>query len=179
MTTAPSFASVGAADAARPSFERIFRDEVRFVGRTLRYLGVPASSVEDACQEVFLVVHRRLADFDGASLRGWVRQICVHVARNQRRTQRRRPEDAVAETPEIPHAADQHLGAERSEARMRLLRALDALGEDQRAVFVLYEIEQMTMQECAETLGIPVQTGYSRLHAARACVRRQLEGDAQ
>jgi RNA polymerase sigma-70 factor (ECF subfamily) len=153
------------------TFERIFREEAPYVGRTLRYLGVAAAHVDDASQEVFLVIHRRLSDFHGGSLRAWVRQICVHIANNQRRSVRRRPEDAVADPPDIAAPADQHAAAERRQLRATLLTILDALPQDQRAVFVLYEIEQLTMQETAEALGCPLQTAYTRLYAARAKVQ--------
>jgi RNA polymerase sigma-70 factor, ECF subfamily len=152
----------------RPVFEEVFRAEAPNVGRTLRYLGVREASLEDACQEVFIVVHRRLADFEGGSLRAWIRQICVFVARNHRRTVLRRKEDPVDDAPEMVTPSTQQSDAERRQLRDRLLVLLDALPDDQRAVFVLYEVEQLGMVEVAAAVSCPLQTAYSRLHAARA-----------
>jgi RNA polymerase sigma-70 factor, ECF subfamily len=159
-----------------PTFEQIFHDEAAYVGRTLRYLGVREAHVEDACQEVFVVIHRRLGKLRRCSVRAWVRQICVRVASNHRRSLRRRPEDAVAEPPEVAVPATQHGEAERRQARQRLLGALDALSEEQRHVFVLYEIEQLTMPEIAEAIGCALQTAYSRLYAARIKVETAMKG---
>ncbi len=159
----------------RPEFERVFTEEAAYVGRTLRYLGVHDAHVEDLAQEVFLVVHRRLSEFDGGSLRAWVRQICVHTASNYRRSIRRRPEDAVAE-PDSAIPAPQHEEAESAQVRGRLLHALDALPDDQRAVFVLFEIEGLTMSETAVAAGCPLQTAYSRLYSARSKLQDVLKG---
>ncbi len=159
-----------------PTFEQLFHDEAAYVGRTLRYLGVREADLEDACQETFVTIHRQLGQLRAASARAWVRQICVRVAGHHRRSLRRRPEDAVAEPPEVAVPATQHGEAERQQARQRLLRALDALSDEQRNVFVLYEIEQLTMPEIAEATGCPLQTAYSRLYAARARVQRAMKG---
>jgi RNA polymerase sigma-70 factor, ECF subfamily len=168
--------AVGPTAGKPPTFEQIFRDEAVFVGRTLRYLGVSESNLEDACQEVFVVVYRRLSMLQGGSVRAWVRQICMRVASNFRRSHRRRPEDAVAEPPDVAVAATQHGDAEGHQARRRLLGALDTLSEEQRNVFVLYEVEQLTMPEIVEAIGCPLQTAYSRLHAARAKVQAAMKG---
>jgi RNA polymerase sigma-70 factor (ECF subfamily) len=178
MTAAEGPAAV-AARGDVPSFETIFRQEAGYVGRTLRYLGVPDRSLEDACQEVFVIVHRRLGQLRDASARAWVRQICVHVARNHRRTARRRLEDVVAEPPEVAVPSAQEGEVERREARARLLALLDVLPEDQRTVFVLYEIEQLEMPEIAEAVGCALQTAYSRLYAARTKVQKATRGVAR
>ncbi len=158
-----------------PEFERVFSEEAAYVGRTLRYLGVHDAHVEDLAQEVFLVVHRRLAEFDGGSMRAWVRQICVHTANNYRRSVRRRPEDAAAD-PDSVVAAAQHEDAENAQVRARLLAALEELPDDQRAVFVLFEIEGLTMNETAQAAGCPLQTAYSRLYSARDKLQDVLKG---
>ncbi len=168
--------AVGQTAEGPPTFEQIFHDEAAFVGRTLRYLGVREVHLEDACQEVFVVIHRRLGQVRTCSVRAWVRQICVRVASNHRRSLRRRPEDAVREPPEVAVPATQHGEAEREQARQRLLKALDALPEEQRDVFVLYEIEQLTMPEIAAAIGCALQTAYSRLYAARTRVQTAMKG---
>jgi RNA polymerase sigma-70 factor (ECF subfamily) len=162
-------------DAPPPDFEQVFADEAAYVGRTLRYLGVHDAHVEDVCQEVFLIVHKKLAEFTGGSLRAWVRQICVHVASNHRRSARRRPEDPFAE-PDSSVAATQHGDAEVRQARTRLLSALEALPEDQRVAFVLFEIEGLSMADTAEAAGCALQTAYSRLYAARNKLQAVLKG---
>lgn len=164
----------------KPEFERVFSEEAAYVGRTLRYLGVPEAHVEDLAQEVFLVVHRRLPELvldpaQGGSVRGWVRQICVHTANNFRRSLRRRPEDAASE-PDSVVAAPQHEDAENAQVRSRLLAALEALPDEQRAVFVLFEIEGLTMNETAQAAGCPLQTAYSRLYSARSKLQDVLKG---
>lgn len=161
--------------SARPTFDQLFSEHVRYVGRTLRFLGVREGELEDACQEVFVVVHRRLDDFDPrGSARAWIRQICVFVAQNERRRIRRAREDALDPEVDVATAPTQHGSAERSEMRGRLLALLDQLSDEQRSVFVLYEIEQLSMAEVAAALSCPVQTAYSRLHAARERIAKAL-----
>jgi RNA polymerase sigma-70 factor (ECF subfamily) len=158
-------------------FDQVFRAEVRYVGRTLRYLGVDQAHLEDACQEVFVVVHRRLDVCQpGGSLRAWIRQICVRVARNRRRTIRRRREDASDNPPETVVPPNQQRDLELRDLRDRLLAVLEELPAEQRDVFVLYEIEQLTMREVAEALSCPLQTAYSRHNAARDKVRARVQG---
>ena len=158
-----------------PAFDAIFRSEVRYVGRTLRYLGVREGQLEDACQEVFIIVHRKLDDLkEHSSLRTWVRRICVFVAANQRRTHRRRREEMPSEPPEGVAPPNQPGDLEAQRMRSLLLDVLDELPREQREVFVLYEVEELTMREVAEALSCPLQTAYSRLHAARARVRSRI-----
>jgi RNA polymerase sigma-70 factor (ECF subfamily) len=159
----------------RLSFDTIFREEAPYVGRTLRYLGVREPNLEDACQEAFLVVHRRLHDFQGGSVRGWLRQICIHTAQNHRRSLGRRREELSGEAPALSSGPEQHADLERRRLRERLLSVLDRLPDEHRETFVLFEIEKLTMAETAAALGCPVQTAYSRLHAARAKIQAAIE----
>ena len=166
-----------AAAAHEPSlFHRIFREEAPYVGRTLRYLGIREAHLEDVCQEVFVVVHRQLARYEGGPVRAWIRQICVYVANNHRRSLRRHPEDPMADPPEVADRAPQQGELEERQARQQLLTALDLVPKDQRAVFVLFEIEELTMPEVAQAVGCPLQTAYSRLYAARAKVQAAMKG---
>ncbi|MEY4544506.1 MAG: hypothetical protein RL685_701 [Pseudomonadota bacterium] len=148
-------------------FSRIFSEHAPFVLRVLRHLGVPGSDVQDQAQEVFVGVHRGLAGFDGrSSLRTWIYGICVRVASNHRRKAYVRRERAVAEPPEaIDPVAQQAM--EHGQRWPALQRLLDTLDADKREVFVLYELEELSMREVAEACGCPLQTAYSRLHAAR------------
>ncbi len=155
-------------------FDQAYRESFAFVYRCVRRLGVDAPSVDDVVQDVFVVVHRRWADFDPRlSLRGWVYGIILRVVQEHRRSTRRRarllePEsgDALPVQPG-PESA----GPERQLAQQRALsqlgRLLDALDEPKREVLVLSELEQMTAPEIAQALGANLNTIYSRLASAR------------
>ncbi|MEM1418896.1 MAG: sigma-70 family RNA polymerase sigma factor [Myxococcota bacterium] len=147
--------------------EALVREHAAYVGRALRYLGVPPADLPDATQEVFLVAHRRRDDFDGRAPRAWLKAIAVRVARNARRSVHRRREAGAEEAPELVVAATQERNVERLERRARAVALLEGLSDAQREVFVLHEVEQLTMKEVTAMLGIPLQTGYSRLRLAR------------
>ncbi|MBA3464166.1 MAG: sigma-70 family RNA polymerase sigma factor [Deltaproteobacteria bacterium] len=163
---------------AVPSFAEIYRDNAAFIWRALRRLGVRDADVEDVCQEVFLVVHRKLGEFaQRSSLRTWLYAIALRCASDHRRRAHVKreatssaPVDAPIEAPQPTHVADR-------QARAVLDEILDTLDEPKRVVFVLYELEELTMAEVAEAVGCPLQTAYSRLHAARevfeAAVKRR------
>lgn len=153
------------------SFPEIFQAHAGRVFRALVCLGVRSSDAEDACQEVMLVVHRRLPEFDGRAVESWLWSICLRVASDYRRSARVRREisvDAVPDAP-LPGCHEQTADGRRLEAR--LLAVLSELDDDKRAAFVLYEIQELSIREIAEATGCPVQTIYSRLQAARAHVR--------
>ena len=171
FTSCPSMSAASIVEIA-PTFEAIFREHAPYVWRALRRLGVRDVDLEDMCQDVFLVVHRRLSTFHGgSSIRTWLYGICIRAASDyRRRPHRAREAPAGDELPEVPAAPEQEDIVERSLARDRLDDALDALDEAKRAVFVLYEIEGLLMPEVAEAVGCPLQTAYSRLHAARKIV---------
>jgi RNA polymerase sigma-70 factor (ECF subfamily) len=155
-------------------FTAVFSEYAPFVLRVLRHLGVPAADLQDQGQEVFVAVFRALPSFAGrSSLRSWVYGICLHVASNYRRRAYVRRERSVSEPPEQAQAADQHDALERSQGWPALRRLLDALDAEKREVFVLYELEELPMREVAEACGCPLQTAYSRLHAARRVLLAQ------
>lgn len=139
--------------------------------RSLRHLGVADADVDDLCQEVFITAYRKLDEFEGRSkVRTWLYGICLRLASDYRRRAYVRRERAMAEPRD---SATTEVGAEpdvRFEARGTLLHLLDRLDDDKRAVLVLYEIEGLSMKEVAEVVGCPLQTAYSRLHAARKIV---------
>jgi RNA polymerase sigma-70 factor (ECF subfamily) len=158
-----------------PSFAEVFKTYSAFVWRVLLRLGVAEADVEDVAQEVFLGVHRNLARFEGrCSLRTWVYGICHRRAVDYRRRAHMRHEVTTDEPPDAGSEADQEDGLDLANARRQLANVLDSLDEDKRAVFVLFEIEQVPMEEVAEIVGCPLQTAYSRLYAAR----RKIEGAA-
>jgi RNA polymerase sigma-70 factor, ECF subfamily len=158
------------------SFTEVFREHARYLWRALLGLGVRSGDVDDVCQEVFLIVHRRLPEFDGRALRSWLYAICLRVASEYRRSARVRREISVEQLPESHAPAPQLEAVFTGELCTRLLASLDRLDEDKREAFVLYEIEQLPLREVAEALGCPLQTAYSRLQAARAVVREDFEG---
>ncbi len=154
---------------AVPAFEEIYEESFDFVWRSLRRLGVQPSGLDDAVQDVFLVVHRRLAEFEGrSSIKTWIFGIALHVAQRAARTHARHPAEQLDETIAAPvDALTPHDEAARREAVAVLYAILDELDADKRAVFVMAELEQMTAPEIAEIAGLPLNTVYSRLRAAR------------
>jgi RNA polymerase sigma-70 factor (ECF subfamily) len=167
----PGSASSRPGQIALPVFEEIFDEYGPFVWRVLGRLGVWPPDVPDVCQEVFVVVYRRLDDYDGrASLRSWLYGICARVAADHRRrraSRRERVEDPLPEPAIAPHQ-EGDVEARRAEAFLHT--TLAALDEEKRAVFVLYELEEFSMTEVVAALGCPLQTAYSRLYAARRSV---------
>jgi RNA polymerase sigma-70 factor (ECF subfamily) len=153
---------------AQPSLREVFDAHAPFVWRTLRYLGVGEADLEDVCQEVFLVVHQKLSTFEGrSSLETWIYGICIRTASSHRKRAYVRREVPVSETPDATVEPRQVADLEEQRARELLSRALDALDDEKRQVFVLFEIEERPMQEIANVVGCPLRTAYSRLHAAR------------
>jgi RNA polymerase sigma-70 factor (ECF subfamily) len=150
-------------------------DHSAFVWRVLLHLGVPDSQLEDASQEVFLVVLRQIERFEGrSSLRTWLFGICRNVAATIRRRARQHTELTPEELPDavVQPAQEGELWIKR--AHEQLVRALGELDEEQQTVFVLYEIEELSMEEIAQSHGVPITTLYSRLHAARKKIQAKL-----
>ena len=149
--------------------DRIVQDYASMVQGALRQLGVEDGLLEDASQEVFLVLARRFAEFDAErSLASWLWGIARGVASTHRRTlrRRRRLESSVAAEPELGYPSlDDTLA--RREARAMLRAFLDALDEDKCAVFVLAELEGCSGPEIAARLDVNLNTVYARLRAAR------------
>ncbi len=158
-----------AAARALLSFDEVYGAHFDAVWRTLARLGVASAHLDDAAQEVFLTVHRRLGDFEGrSSVKTWLTGITLKVASTWRRSAQRRG-DAVPLDPTVPAAggAPDEV-ATRREALAQLQRILAALPDEQREVFVLMELEQQSAPEVAEALGLNVNTTYSRLRLARS-----------
>lgn len=166
---APSADPVGTSPNAE-TFAAIYREHVQFVWRSVRRLGIREADAEDAVQEVFMVVHRRLDTFNGTSqFRSWIYGICMHVVRGRRRKASERLEVlSVAEDmpPEVT-TADPAKAIDRKKAAMLLDLALDTLPLEQRATFTLFELENLSCQEIAELTEVPLGTVYSRLRLAR------------
>lgn len=148
-----------------------------FVWLLLQRFGVRERDLEDALQEVFVVVHQRLHTYDPrCRITSWLYGIAQRVAIAWRRKAHVRREHAVEVVPEPPHGdarTPEHEAAD-SEARARLEAILDELDPDKRAVFVMFEIDGMSCDEIAALLGAPVGTVYSRLHGARKAFEKSL-----
>ncbi len=160
------------------SFRSIFENEYAYVRLTVQRLGIRDHDRDDVVHDVFLVVHRKLAEFDAARpLRPWLFGIAYRVALGQkRRFGYSRELLAAAESSEHVDAkprADEEL--ENEERRRMVHEALDHLDDEKRAVFILHELDEIAMPEIATTLGIPANTAYSRLRLARQDFRQALE----
>ena len=150
----------------------VFDAHAAFVWRALRRLGVREPYVEDVAQEVFLVVHKRLAEFDDRSgMKAWLYGISVRKASEHRRRAWVRRERSVEEPPEVVSPPEQHAEVERRQAIAILEGILERLDPKKREVFVLFELEELSLAEVAVAVGCPLQTAYSRLQAARASVQ--------
>ena len=156
---------------AVPDISKLYETHFRYVWRCLRSLGVRDVWLDDALQDVFIVVQRRLPEFDGsAQLRTWLYAIALRIARKYRVRQRKEPsslDDATLDVALEAEGTDSE-GALHSNEKLKLARAaLEALDDEKREVFVLARIEQMSAPEIASIVGVPVNTVYSRLRAAR------------
>ena len=153
----------------------IYDEHVSFVWRSLRRLGVREADLPDAVQDVFLVVHRKLPDFEGRSkVSTWLFGIAMRVARDRQRLAhvRRQVGDEEAVLAFADESADVGAEAERRQAATLLEAILDAMPLEQRAVFTLFELDGMTGDAIAELLEVPLGTVYSRLRLAREAFQR-------
>jgi RNA polymerase sigma-70 factor, ECF subfamily len=157
-----------------PTLKAIYENHIDFVWRTLARLGVAHDRMDDAAQDVFVVVHRKLSEFENrSSIRTWLFRIAQRVAHDYRRARRRKERVLGREKPEDPEQLpDEASGGplqhvERVDAIRLLEQLVSELDRDKREVFMLSELEQMTAPEISETLGIPVAKVYSRLRTAR------------
>src|SRR5262249_19278981 len=148
--------------------EVLFREHSRFVASFLRHMGTSESDLDDLLQDVFVLAHRKGGYLPGpAGPRTWLASLSIRVVLARRRSRARRPQAS-----EVPESfADTSDGpAERLESRRSLQRvqaALDHLSLEQRAAFILYEIEGESCESIAAMWDVPVGTVYSRLHHAR------------
>lgn len=164
MTSTLELEGTAKTDADLAGFDALYEKYAPFVWRTLRGFGVASGDIDDAVQEVFLVVHRSLADFEGrSSLRTWLCSITLGVARNATR-KRRRQEAALSKLGAGAPSASPTGALDAIDLVNVVLNELD---EDKRLVFVLAELEQLTAPEIAEALKMNVNSVYSRLRLAR------------
>lgn len=158
-------------------FDQIYAEEFAFVWRCLRSLGVREGDLDDACQEVFVAVHRRLHSFRADSaIRTWIFGIVRNVAFKQRRRRARKPtEPADAAPPDVPAPGPTPLErAEQREAAAFVCAFLAKQDHKKREVFVLAVLEEMSIPDVAAALSIPVNTAYTRLRSVRTEFQRAL-----
>jgi RNA polymerase sigma-70 factor (ECF subfamily) len=174
----PAFASAFREESsafAVPSVADVYAAHFKYVWRCLRSLGVPDAALDDAVQEVFLVVQRKLAAFDGAcDTRTWLYAIVLRISRRYRAEAARHAQRFAAQEPGDDEslapssiAADLRIEVEKNERLALAQRALAKLDDAKREVFVFACIEGMSAPEIASLVGVPLNTVYSRLRAAR------------
>jgi len=147
-----------------------------FVGRLIRHLGVGDEEVEDAAQQVFLTLDRKLREVELGRERAFLASCAVHIAARFRRLRGRRREVSEAPLWELPAAGGDPEQALFQQRRVEQLDSiLGGMGDEHSTVFVLYEIEELTMAEIAEVLSLPAGTVASRLRRARQLFQEGLK----
>ena len=174
----------GSVVSARPSkvvseaerFRALVDAHFEFVWRSVRRLGVPTADADDAAQEVFVVAARKLGSVETGREKAFLFGTAVRVASTRRRTRRRHPEDPAETLDARPHEgeASPEERVELAEARTLLQSILDGMLDEQRAVFVLAELEETPVREIAELLELPRGTVNSRLRRGLDALQSQL-----
>lgn len=170
MPLKPALAAPSVPPGEPRDFASIYEAHFTEVARWARALGGPDADAEDLAQEVFLVVRRKLAAFDGRNLPGWLYAIVRRTVSDYRRrawfVKLFRGGRPLHESDEAA-GSDPARDLERREDARRLDRLLGRLPETRRETFVLYEVLGYTGEEIASLQGIPVNTVWTRLHQAR------------
>ena len=166
------------AATAVPSFDEVYATHVAFVWRVLRTFGLAGAQLEDAVQDVFLVVHRRLPEWEGrAAMATWLFAIARRVAASHRRRAGGERTEALVDEP--AGGDDTFAAMSRAQAAATVFHILQQLDEDKRIVFALVELEQLSVPEVARMLDLKLNTAYSRLrlarHAFELAVRAQVK----
>ena len=162
-------------------FATVYEMHAATVLRSLRRLGVREADLEDVAQEVFVIIHRKLPEFEArSSIKTWIFGICIRVASDWRQRAHVRRETPSEEVPErtISGELPTRQIALR-QARRKLEALLNQLDAHKREVFVLFELEQVPMTEVAEAVGVPLQTAYARLYAARKFIEQAVTEERQ
>jgi RNA polymerase sigma-70 factor (ECF subfamily) len=174
-STAPA-ASPAASSRGQDTFADVYTQHFDLVWRSLRHLGVPTRLLDDAVQDVWLVVHRKLAEFDGRSaLSTWLFGICINVARARRRAREvMQPAEPLSEQMQSREPSPEH--ALESSRVWKLVEGFMAeLPELHRAIFVSNLLENFSPAETASATGVDVNTVYKRVRALRRSFQRLLE----
>ena len=155
-------------------FELIMRRHNERIYRAVRAILRDEAEAEDAMQCAYLHAYAHLRDFQGrSSFATWLTRIAIHEALGRRRRGLRvAPDEEEHDVPAPARSPEQ--GASDVETRELLARAIDALPEHFRVVFVLRQVQELSIEETAECLDVPQATVKTRLHRARALLRRSL-----
>lgn len=157
------------------TFESLYQQEFNYVARSLRRLGAEPHEVKDLCHDVFLAAYQRLATFDASRpVRPWLFGIAFRAMSDSRGRAYRRREVTDVDVAAMPGQVDPHAQVEASQAREVVLKALQTVPPERRAVFVLHDLDGASAPDIAEALGTPLNTVYSRLRVARAEVTEAL-----
>lgn len=156
------------------ALRQLVTDHLDFVWRSLRRFGVPQADVDDATQQVFLIANDKLSRIQSGSERSFLVGVATRVASHVRRSYHRR-EAAEQRLSVNPHETtpDPEQLAQRLEARALLDRVLDGMPEELRAVFVLFELEELSIDQTASLLILPRGTVATRLRRAREVFHEQ------
>jgi RNA polymerase sigma-70 factor (ECF subfamily) len=155
--------------------KRVYEAEANTVFAFLTRFGLPAREVEDAVHDTFVAAMSRAQSFDlQRPVRPWLLGIAFRVAVARARHGRNREDPG-----EIPDSADPAQDPERSlavgRARQLAQRAVEHLPEEQRAVLVMHDLQEVPIAEIAEAMAVPVNTAYSRLRLARTAFKRRID----
>jgi RNA polymerase sigma-70 factor, ECF subfamily len=153
----------------------VYAQWAKFVWLSLQRLGVRRADLDDVCHDVFIVVQRKLSEFDQrAKLQTWLFGICTRVAANYRRRAYIRYEDLAGGTSDqdslviaAPESKRPDHEVEQQHSLSLAESILNRMSPVKRTVFVMFEVEGMNCPDIANELGLPVGTVYSRLHGAR------------
>jgi RNA polymerase sigma-70 factor (ECF subfamily) len=155
-----------------PSFRELYDLYFAFTWRSLRHLGVPDAQLDDAVQELWIIAHRRLPEFEGrARLETWLFGIAVNVQRNVYRADRRHDRSVPLPSALSSPLADPMLEHEGREAWLLVRAFLETLDELRRAIFVASLLEGLSPAETAEVTGLDVRTIYHRVRSLRQSFR--------
>jgi len=157
-------------EASKARLERMFHEHHDFIWRLLRRLGLSTGSADDAAQHVFLVAAERVDDIKLGSERSFLFGTALRVARSQSRSDRRWVLEEDMDFRRSEAGRPEEL-VDHQRAIELMGRILDGMTLDLRTVFVLTELEGMTMPEVAALVEIPVGTAASRLRRAREAFR--------
>lgn len=146
----------------------MYRAWYRFVVDWARRLGGNSSDCEDLAQEVFVVVRRRMAEFEGDNIPGWLYRITRSRVRDHRRLKWSQT-FATCVPPEglIEDASGPFEKLEVKRRYIALERRWARLNEGERSALTLLELHGYSGEEIAATLGVPLNTVWSRIRRAR------------
>ena len=159
-------------------FESIYRQYFDFVWSSVRRLGVSPAAIDDVVQEVFIVIHSRLHTLEQPqALRSWIYGIVRRTVSGHHRSRRVKEASgaALAAEPDAQPLPPTPFDLVEQNDKVRLLFSLlEELDEPKREVFMMAELDELTVPEIAEILEIPLNTAYSRLRAARQAFEEAL-----